>query len=57
MGIYIASALFIVGFMMVIGNEGILKAAAVGVGVPLAMFWMFEKWFLVPLPKGPFGFF
>ena len=30
------------------------------VGVPLFFFMMFEKWFLVPLPKGPieamFGF-
>ena len=24
-----------------------------GIGVPLALFFMFEKWFLVPLPKGP----
>ena len=26
---------------------------AVGIGVPLALFLMFERWFLVPLPKGP----
>ena len=57
LGIYIASALFIAGFMVTIGRESVLKAALVGVCVPLAMFWMFEKWFLVPLPKGPFGFF
>jgi hypothetical protein len=26
---------------------------AVSIGVPLACFAVFEKWFLVPLPKGP----
>jgi hypothetical protein len=25
----------------------------IGIAVPLALFFMFEKWFLVPLPKGP----
>ena len=53
LGIYVASAIFIFSFMMVIGRENPLKASAVGVGVPLALFMMFEKWFLVPLPKGP----
>jgi hypothetical protein len=26
---------------------------AVAVGVPVVTFVIFEKWFLVPLPKGP----
>lgn len=52
-GIYAASAIFIFGFMVAIGREGILKAIAVALFVPAALFMMFEKWFLVPLPKGP----
>jgi hypothetical protein len=52
-GIYAASAIFIFGFMLVIGREGILKSVVVSVAVPFALFLMFEKWFLVPLPKGP----
>ncbi len=52
-GIYVSSAIFIAGFMIAFGQSGILKAAAVGIGVPLALFFMFERWFLVPLPKGP----
>jgi hypothetical protein len=41
------------GFMLVIGRENFFKAVAVSVGVPLTLFMMFERWFLVPLPKGP----
>jgi hypothetical protein len=52
-GIYVASALFLCAFMLVFGREGLLRATAVSIAVPLALFFMFEKWFLVPLPKGP----
>ena len=52
-GIYVASSIFIVAFMVLIGRENPLKAVGIGVAVPIALFLMFEKWFLVPLPKGP----
>ncbi|MFZ4806661.1 MAG: tripartite tricarboxylate transporter TctB family protein [Hyphomicrobiaceae bacterium] len=52
-GLYVASALYILGFMLTLGKEGILRSVAVSVGVPLVLFVMFEIWFLVPLPKGP----
>ncbi len=52
-GMYVASAVFIFGFMLYFGGEGIVRAAVVGLGVPIALFFMFERWFLVPLPKGP----
>ncbi|MFM9847780.1 MAG: tripartite tricarboxylate transporter TctB family protein [Hyphomicrobiaceae bacterium] len=54
LGIYVASAIFIFAFMMLIGRETLLRALCVGVAVPLVLFLMFEVWFLVPLPKGPF---
>lgn len=53
LGIYAASSLFILAFMLAIGREGIVKAVLVSLFVPCALFLMFEKWFLVPLPKGP----
>jgi putative tricarboxylic transport membrane protein len=53
LGIYVASAIFVMGFMLVFGRHGILTTVGVGIGVPLALFLMFERWFLVPLPKGP----
>jgi hypothetical protein len=53
LGIYVASAIFIFAFMMVVGREAILKSLGVSVITPTLLFLMFEKWFLVPLPKGP----
>jgi putative tricarboxylic transport membrane protein len=53
LGIYVASAIFIGAFMVWKGRYGPLPTAAVAVGVPVAMFLMFEIWFLVALPKGP----
>ena len=59
-GIYVASALFIAFFMWWLGKYSIVKILPVAIGVPFALFMMFEVWFLVPLPKGPleaaFGF-
>jgi hypothetical protein len=52
-GLYVASALYIAGFMMWQGKYRIAGAAAIGVGVAVAAFMLFEVWFLVPLPKGP----
>jgi putative tricarboxylic transport membrane protein len=53
LGLYVSSALFITIFMLTIGREASVRAVLVGVAVPLFFFFMFEKWFLVPLPKGP----
>ena len=52
-GIYVASAIYIAAFMTYMGRYNILLSIAVGVGVSVALFFMFEIWFLVPLPKGP----
>ena len=52
-GIYVASAIYIALFMWHFGRYSPLRGAAVGIGVALALFLMFEIWFLVPLPKGP----
>jgi hypothetical protein len=54
LGIYVASAVFIAFFMRYLGKYGWAKIAAVSVGTMVAFFLMFEIWFKVPLPKGPF---
>jgi len=52
-GIYVASFLFIGFFMRWLGKYAWWKVAAVSAGAVLAFFLIFERWFLVPLPKGP----
>ena len=52
-GIYAASALLIAVFMRWLGHYGWSMVAAISLGVPLATFLIFERWFLLPLPKGP----
>jgi len=52
-GIYLASALYIGSFMIWQGKYRWLPTVLVSLGVPVALFLLFEVWFLVPLPKGP----
>lgn len=52
-GIYVASAVFLVGFMRIQGKYAWSRSLALGIAVPLLMFFAFELGFGVPLPKGP----
>lgn len=52
-GIYVASTIFIGGFMRLLGKTGWVKTIVVSVSVSVVLFWMFEIQFMVPLPKGP----
>lgn len=52
-GIYEASALLIGTFMMWLGRYRWSVAIPVALLVPVLTFVFFERWFLVPLPKGP----
>ena len=52
-GIYVASILLIAFFMKWLGRYDWPLVAAISLGVPLAVFLIFERWFLLPLPKGP----
>jgi hypothetical protein len=53
LGIYVPSALLIGYFMRRYGKFGWLPTVSVSLAVPVAFFIVFERWFLVPLPKGP----
>ena len=53
LGIYASSALLIALFMKWLGKYRWSIVAALSIGVPIVTFLVFEKWFLVPLPKGP----
>ena len=52
LGIYVASAIFITLFLAV-SRSPLWQVAVIGVATAIALFMMFEVWFLVPLPKGP----
>ena len=53
LGLYVAAALYTGFYMRWIGRHSWLAVAAVAVGFPLITFFVFETWFLVPMPKGP----
>jgi hypothetical protein len=53
LGIYVASFVFMAWFMARHGDHRVWTTAAVSVGLPVALFLMFEVWFKTPLPKGP----
>jgi hypothetical protein len=53
LGIYVASAVFIAGFMRVMDKYSWVKTLSVSIGLNTLLFWLFEIQFLVPLPKGP----
>lgn len=53
LGMYVSSGLLIGVFMKWLGRYSWVMVLAVSVGVPVVTYIMFERWFLVPLPKGP----
>jgi hypothetical protein len=52
-GLYVSSMIFIAWFMRWLGKYPWLTVVAVAVGMPIVTYFIFERWFLVPLPKGP----
>ncbi len=53
LGIYVASAFFLGGFMVAFGSFRWWSVIAASVLIPAVTFWVFEVQFEVPLPKGP----
>jgi len=59
LGVYVASAIYIALFMILLGKYSAIKAIILGLLVNVVFFLMFEVWFQVPLYKGllnPLGF-
>jgi hypothetical protein len=58
-GLYVASAVYIAGFMVFLGHYGRTRSIAIALTICVLFFLMFEVWFKVPLAKGyldPLGF-
>jgi putative tricarboxylic transport membrane protein len=52
-GLYVAAMLFMGFYMRWIGRYGWIPVVLLSVLFPVLTFVVFEKWFLVPMPKGP----
>ena len=52
-GLYVAGLLYLAFYMRLVGRHSWAATAGLSVAIPLVTFLVFEKWFLVPLPKGP----
>ena len=53
LGLYVAAVLYTGFYMRWIGRHAWLAVVAVAILFPLVTFLVFEKWFMVPMPKGP----
>jgi hypothetical protein len=53
LGIYVSAAVFITFFMRWLGRYPFTRILPIAILIPIVLFFMFEIWFLVPLPKGP----
>ena len=52
-GLYVGSALYMGFYMRWVGRHSWVAVVAVAIGVSVGSFLVFEKWFLVPMTKGP----
>jgi len=52
-GLYVASALYMGFYMRWVGRHSWAMVVLIALGVSIGSFLVFEKWFLVPMPKGP----
>lgn len=52
LGIYIGGGLYLAGYMRLVGRFRWPMVVLISVLIPVVLFFIFEKWFLLPLPKG-----
>jgi putative tricarboxylic transport membrane protein len=52
-GLYVAAALYMGFYMRWIGRHAWPVTLGLAVAIPVVTFVIFERWFLVPMPKGP----
>jgi hypothetical protein len=52
-GLYVASTLYMGFYMRWVGRHSWVTVVLIALGIPIGSFLVFEKWFLVPMPKGP----
>lgn len=53
LGLYVAAMVYIATYMRWVGRHRWRAVLLVSIVVPAVAFVVFERWFLVPMPKGP----
>jgi hypothetical protein len=53
LGLYVAGAIYLAFYMRWVGRHDWRAVVVLAVVVPVVTFLVFERWFLVPMPKGP----
>ena len=53
LGLYVAAGIYLGFYMRWVGRHGWGAVVALSIAVPVITFFIFETWFLVPMPKGP----
>ena len=53
LGIYVSSILLIAVFMIWLGGYDWKMTVPIAFGIPALTYIVFERWFMIPLPKGP----
>jgi len=51
-GLYPATALYLAFYMRWIGKHRWPLVVALSICIPLGSYFLFDKWFLIPMPKG-----
>jgi len=54
-GLHMATVLYLVFYMGVVGKENWIKVVVLSILVPLVVYIVFDKLFLIPLPEGLWG--
>jgi len=54
-GLHLATVIFLIFYMRVVGNIQWTTVVLVGLLLPLATFIVFDKLFLIPMPEGLWG--
>ncbi|MYA96113.1 MAG: tripartite tricarboxylate transporter TctB family protein [Nitrospinae bacterium] len=50
--VYFSAALFIFYCLFMVGGHNLKTSVGVSIGVPVVMYYIFEKFLIIPLPKG-----
>jgi hypothetical protein len=51
-GLYPAAVIYLALYMRWIGKHRWATTVAISLALPVASYFVFDKWFLIPMPKG-----